>query len=117
MILVCPLTPETTELMDAAAFAALKPGAILVNCARGRVVSEPALLAALAGERLRAAALDVMVEEPLPADSPLWSHPRVFLTPHTAGETRAYEDNVLDLLQENLRRLAAGERLVNAVVE
>ncbi len=116
VLLVCPLTPETTNLMDAPRLAAMKPGAILVNCARGKVVEEAALLEALDSGRLSAAALDVTVEEPLPAESPLWRHPRVFITPHTAGETRRYEDNVLDMLQENLRRLAAGEALLNQVV-
>lgn len=116
VLLVCPLTPETTNLMDATRLGAMKPGAILVNCARGKVVDEAALLAALDSGRLSAAALDVTVEEPLPAASPLWTHPRVFLTPHTAGETRKYEDNVLDMLEENLRRLASGAPLLNQVV-
>ena len=59
--------------------------------------------------RIWAAALDVTADEPLPATSPLWSLPNVFITPHTAGETRRYEDNVIDILQENLARLWRGE--------
>jgi phosphoglycerate dehydrogenase-like enzyme len=114
--LTCPLTPDTERLIDAAALAAMKPSAHLVNVARGRVVDEPALMAALAAGRLGAAALDVTVEEPLPAASPLWSLPNVLITPHTAGETRAYEDGVIDLLLANMERLRRGEALVNGVV-
>lgn len=117
LALTCPLTPETTNLIDAAALAALKPGAMLINCARGRVVDEPALIAALASGHLAAAGIDVTVEEPLAAESPLWSMPNVLLTPHTAGETSRYEANVLDLLQENLARLQRGETvLANGIV-
>jgi phosphoglycerate dehydrogenase-like enzyme len=114
--LTCALTEETRGLMDAAAFAAMKPGAMLVNVARGRVCDEPALIAALASGHLGSAGIDVTAEEPLPADSPLWAMPNVLVTPHTGGETRAYEDNVLDLMEANLARLARGEALVNQVV-
>jgi phosphoglycerate dehydrogenase-like enzyme len=114
--LTCPLTPETENLIDAAAFAAMRPTAHLVNVARGRVVDEPALIAALGEGRLAAAALDVTVEEPLPPASPLWSMPNVLLTPHTAGETQSYEDGVIDILLENLGRLRRGEALLNEVV-
>ena len=114
--LTCPLTPETENLIDAGALAAMKPTAHLVNVARGRVVDEPALILALKEKRLAAAALDVTVEEPLPASSPLWPMPNVLITPHTAGETRAYEDGVIDLLLENLERLWRGAPLRNEVV-
>lgn len=115
--LTCPLTPETTGLIGAEALARLKPGAILVNVARGKVVDTAALIAALETGRLAGAALDVTDPEPLPPESPLWSMPNVLITPHTGGETRAYEDNVIDLLLENLGRLRRGEaKLVNEVV-
>ncbi|GIX09202.1 D-2-hydroxyacid dehydrogenase [Elioraea sp.] len=115
--LTCPLTPETTGLVDATALAAMKPGAQLVNLARGKVVDEPALIAAMRAGHLSAAALDVTAEEPLPADSPLWTLPNVLITPHTGGETRRYEDAVIDLLLENLDRLWRGETtLRNQVV-
>jgi phosphoglycerate dehydrogenase-like enzyme len=114
--LTCPLTPETENLIDAAALAAMKPGAHLVNVARGRVVDEPALIHALQDGRLAAAGLDVAREEPLPASSPLWAMPNVLITPHTAGETQAYEDNVIDILMENLDRLWRGAPLRNGVV-
>jgi phosphoglycerate dehydrogenase-like enzyme len=114
--LACPLTPETENLIDAAALAAMKPSAHLVNVARGRVVDESALVGALQAGRIAAAALDVTVAEPLPAASPLWAMPNVLVTPHTAGETRAYEDGVIDILLENLERLWRGEPLRNEVV-
>ncbi len=109
VVLACPLTPETENLIDAAALGCMKPTALLVNVARGRVVDEAALIAALQAKRLRAAALDVTREEPLPASSPLWSQPNVLITPHSAGETQAYEDNVIDILVDNLDRLQRGE--------
>jgi D-2-hydroxyacid dehydrogenase (NADP+) len=115
--LTCPLTPETERLINAETLALLKPSAALVNVARGRCVDEPALIAALDAGRLTAAALDTTVEEPLGAASPLWAMPNVFVTPHTAGETRRYEDNVLDILIENLDRLWRGETtLSNQIV-
>jgi D-2-hydroxyacid dehydrogenase (NADP+) len=108
--LACALTPETTGLMSAAAFAAMKPSAVFVNVARGKVADEAALIDTLRNNRIWAAAIDVTAEEPLPAESPLWTLPNAFVTPHTAGETRAYEDNVLDILMENLDRLWRGEK-------
>ena len=110
--LTCALTPETTGLMSAAAFAAMKPSAVFVNVARGKVADEAALIRTLQADKIWAAAIDVTADEPLPAGSPLWSMPNVFITPHTAGETRAYEDNVLDILLENLDRLWRGEKVL-----
>lgn len=107
--LACPLTPETENLMDARALAAMRPSARLINVARGRVVDEAALIEALQSRRIAAAGLDVTTEEPLPEASPLWSLPNVLLTPHTAGETQRYEDAVIDILLENLDRLWRGE--------
>jgi D-2-hydroxyacid dehydrogenase (NADP+) len=112
LVLACPLTPETENLIDARVLALMKPTALLVNVARGRVVDEAALIAALQASRLRAAALDVTREEPLPVTSPLWTLPQVLITPHSAGETQAYEDNVLDILLENLERLGRGETVL-----
>jgi phosphoglycerate dehydrogenase-like enzyme len=108
--LTCALTPETTGLMSAAAFAAMKPSAVFVNVARGKVADEAALIDTLKNGRIWAAGIDVTAEEPLPEASPLWTLPNVFVTPHTAGETRAYEDNVIDILVENLDRLWRGEK-------
>ncbi|MBC7636870.1 MAG: D-2-hydroxyacid dehydrogenase [Acetobacteraceae bacterium] len=114
--LTCPLTPETTGLINAASFSAMHKGAYLINCARGRVVVEAALVAALQSKQIAGAAIDVVYEEPLDQASPLWTLPNAFVTPHTGGETRKYEDNVLDILLENLKRLRDGGSLVNQVV-
>src|SRR5262245_19035320 len=115
--LTCPLTPQTERLIGAQALAAMRPSAMLVNVARGRVVDEPALIEALAARRIAGAGIDCTVDEPLPAASPLWALDNALITPHTAGETRRYEDNVIDLLLENLERIWRGEtRLRNHVV-
>jgi phosphoglycerate dehydrogenase-like enzyme len=115
--LTCPLTAETEKLINAGTLALMKPSAVLINVARGRCVDEPALIAALQQGKIAGAALDCTVEEPLPDASPLWAMPNVLITPHTAGETRRYEDNVLDLLVENLDRLWRGENaLRNQIV-
>jgi phosphoglycerate dehydrogenase-like enzyme len=117
VVLTCALTEETRGLMDAAAFAAMKRGAMFINVARGRVADEAALIEALRSGQVGSAGIDVTAEEPLPAESPLWSMPNVLVTPHTGGETRRYEDNVLDLLEENLARIARGEgTLKNQIV-
>jgi phosphoglycerate dehydrogenase-like enzyme len=115
--LTCPLTPQTEGLIDAAALARMKPSAYMINVARGKVVDEGALITALGQGRIAGAGLDCTVEEPLPGASPLWDIPNVLITPHTAGETQKYEDNVIDLLLENLDRLWRGEsELRNGIV-
>jgi D-2-hydroxyacid dehydrogenase (NADP+) len=115
--LCCPLTPETENLIDAAALGRMKPAAHLINVARGRVVDETALVAALDAGRIAGAGIDVTVEEPLASTSPLWAMEQVLITPHTAGETRRYEDNVIEILRENLARLWRGDTaLRNQVV-
>jgi phosphoglycerate dehydrogenase-like enzyme len=115
--LTCPLTPETEGLIDAEALALMRPDSYLINVARGRVCVESAVIDALARQRIAGAALDCTEVEPLAVDSPLWAMPNVLITPHTAGETRRYEDNVLDLLLTNLDRLWRGEtELKNQVV-
>jgi phosphoglycerate dehydrogenase-like enzyme len=115
--LTCPLTSETEGLIGAAALHALKPGALLINVARGGVIDEAALLAALADGRVGAAALDCFRDEPLPPESPFWALPNVLITPHSAGETRRYETKVVDVLVDNIERLLRGEtELRNQVV-
>jgi phosphoglycerate dehydrogenase-like enzyme len=115
--LTCPLTRETEKLVDAEALARMKPSAYLVNVSRGRVADEAALVEALAARRIAGAGIDVTVEEPLAPDSPLWGMEHVLLTPHTAGETRRYEDNVIEILRDNLGRLWRGEEpLRNQVI-
>ena len=117
VLLTCPLTRETERLIDADALSRMKGSAYLVNVARGGCVDENALIEALEDGRIAGAAIDVSSTEPLPASSPLWGFGNVLVTPHTAGETRKYEDNVLDILVENLDRLWRGEtRLRNEIV-
>jgi D-2-hydroxyacid dehydrogenase (NADP+) len=115
--LTCPLTPETEKLIDTRALRVMKPSAYLINVARGRVVDEPALVDALEKGGIAGAAVDCVWDEPLPETSSLWKASNLLITPHTAGETRRYEDNVIDLLLENLNRLWRGENaLKNGVV-
>lgn len=117
VVLACPLSAETRGLIDAKALAAMKPSALLINVARGPVVDEPALIEALSEKRIAGAGIDVTTVEPLDAASPLWTLGNVVLTPHTAGETRRHEANVIDILIENLGRLERGEtELRNGVV-
>ena len=117
VVLACPLTPETEKLVDADALSRMRRSAFLVNVARGRCVDETALAVALAERRIAGAAIDVTVEEPLPANSPLWTMENALITPHTAGETRRYEDNVIEILRDNLDRLWRGDgALRNQVV-
>jgi phosphoglycerate dehydrogenase-like enzyme len=115
--LTCPLTRETEGIIDADALRRMKKSAYLINAARGRCVDESALIGALRERTIAGAAIDVTVEEPLPTSSPLWDFKNVLITPHTAGETRRYEENVLDILMENLDRLWRAEAsLRNEVV-
>jgi phosphoglycerate dehydrogenase-like enzyme len=107
--LTCPLVKETENLIDAAALGAMKRSAFLINVARGRCIDEPALIEAMSTGRIAGAAIDVAVDEPLAATSPLWDIATALITPHTAGETRRYEDNVLDILLDNLARLWRGD--------
>lgn len=107
--LTCPLTPETEGLIGSRALGAMKKSAFLINVARGRCVDENALVDALTTGRISAAGLDCVAEEPLSPASALWDLDNVLITPHTAGETRRYEENVLDILLENLDRLWSGE--------
>ncbi|NNE22348.1 MAG: D-2-hydroxyacid dehydrogenase, partial [Rhizobiales bacterium] len=109
VVLCCPLTPQTTHLMNAATLAAMKPSAYLVNVARGACVDETALIAALDAGAIAGAGIDTTGAEPLAGDSALWSLENVVLTPHTGGETRKYEDNVIDILLDNVDRLTGGE--------
>jgi phosphoglycerate dehydrogenase-like enzyme len=93
----------------------MRPGSYLINIARGGVVDEPALIAALAGGHLGGAGLDVFAQEPLPADSPLWDMPNVIITPHVAASSERYMLRVEDLVCDNMRRFLDGKPLRNVV--
>jgi len=113
-VVVCaPLTDETRSLIGAQELAAFKPEAYLVDVSRGGVVDHTALLSALKEHRLAGAVLDVFSEEPLPEDSPLWKAPNVILTPHVSGISAQFDERVLQLFIENLRRYMAGQPLLN----
>jgi len=116
VVLCTPLSAETRHLADAAFFAAMKPGSILVNVGRGGLVDEPALLAALDRGTPAHAVLDVFEAEPLPRDSRFWDHPRVALTPHASGMSAGNAPRNDALFLENLRRFVAGEPLLNEAV-
>jgi phosphoglycerate dehydrogenase-like enzyme len=110
-----PLTAETEHLIDAAALVRMKPGAILVNTARGGLVDAAALLAALDSGRLRGAGLDVFAQEPVAADNPLLRHERTVLMPHLAWLTPETLGRSLAIIAENFRRLRDGETLLHRV--
>ena len=110
LVLALPLTADTRELMNTANFAAMKPGAILINGSRGAVVDEAALLAALETGHLRAAGLDVFALEPLPLASPLRTHPRVTALPHIGSATHETRRAMAELATSNLLQALAGER-------
>lgn len=115
LILACPLTPTTTNLLSAQAIARMKPGSHLVNIARGTVVDEDALIKALQDRHLAGAYLDVFRHEPLAAESPLWDIPNVIVTPHTAGFSDAILRRMAQMFIQNLARWHRGEKLVNVV--
>jgi phosphoglycerate dehydrogenase-like enzyme len=115
-VVVCaPATSETRDLFDTNAFAAMRPGSLFVNVARGALVDEDALVAALASGHLRGAALDVTREEPLPPTSPLWDVPNLWLSPHSSASPERYFETLFDLFADNLRRYLAGEPLRNVI--
>jgi phosphoglycerate dehydrogenase-like enzyme len=116
VILIVPVTPETTGMVDAAFLAAMADDALLVNAARGVVVDTDALLAELGSGRLRAA-LDVTDPEPLPAGHPLWQAPGLLLTPHVGGAVPETEQRATAAVTEQLARVLAGEPLQNVVTD
>ncbi len=111
-----PLTPQTTHMIDAGALARMKPGSVLVNTARGELVDQPALTAALRNGQLAAAGLDVFDGEPIDPADPLLTLPNVVVTPHVAWLSTGTFDRSFALAAENCRRVAAGEELLHRVV-
>jgi len=115
VVLAAPRTVEARALLGRDELAAMRPSAVLINVARGRLINESALVVALGAGRLAGAGLDAFEHEPLPSDHPLWSLPNVLITPHTAAFGGDYWAPVIDLFLENLARFRRGEPLVNTV--
>lgn len=113
LVLAVPQTPQTEGLIGRREIDAMKPGAVVINIARGAVVDEPAMIAALQEGRIGGAALDVFAKEPLPGDSPLWDMPNVLVSPHSASTVDSENARITDLFCENLRRYLRGESLLN----
>ena len=108
LINILPANADNALLFDRAVFAAMKPTAYYISAGRGQTVDEAALIAALRERRIAGAGLDVFQTEPLPADSPFWDLPNVFITPHLGGYTSEYEDLIMPLVIENMRAFLAG---------
>ncbi|GAP94446.1 D-2-hydroxyacid dehydrogenase [Leptolyngbya sp. NIES-2104] len=115
VVLATPLTPETKHLMDESALRAMHSNAYLINIARGAVVDESALITALKEGWIAGAGLDTFETEPLPSNSPLWSLPNVFITPHCSGYSPRIPDRMIALFLDNLDRYRTGRPLRNVV--
>lgn len=109
------LTQETRGVIGEAELQLMRPNAFLINIARGAIIDEPALIRALSNGWIAGAALDVFLNEPLPAASPLWEMPNVFITPHNAGWSSTAQDEALEIFYDNFRRYVSGFSLLNVV--
>ena len=109
VVVTTPHTPETEQMLDAQAFAAIKPGAAFVNIARGQIVDEQALIEGLRSGHIGFAALDVAAVEPLPDDSPLWDMPNVLISPHSASTVFRENERITDIFCHNLRCYVEGD--------
>ena len=115
VVLAAPETPDTRQMFGARQFALMKPSAYFINVARGALVDEPALIAALQNHAIAGAALDVASEEPLPQESPLWQLDNAFITPHVSALTEHLWERQTDRIMENLKRWFTGRELLNRV--
>src|SRR5215213_8135247 len=115
LVLATPLTNATKGMLDAAALAQLRPSAYLVNIARGEIIDTDALIAALEQGQLAGAALDVLPEEPLPPEHPLWRAPNVWITPHISASSPRTSERAIAIFLENVRRDMAGQPFINLV--
>ena len=115
LVVACPLTEETRGLLDARRLSLMKPGAFVVNIARGPIVDERALTSALVEGRLAGAALDVYDAEPPPPDHPLRAHDDILLSPHVAGGTGEAQLNITSFVVENIATAMAGKPVRNVV--
>jgi D-2-hydroxyacid dehydrogenase (NADP+) len=110
LINVLPAEPQNLGLFNAAIFGAMKPSAYYINAGRGQTDDEAALIAALRERRIAGAGLDVFQKSPLPADSPFWDLPNVFITPNVGGYIVEYEELIMPVLIDNMRLFVAGKR-------
>jgi phosphoglycerate dehydrogenase-like enzyme len=115
LILCLPLNSQTQNVIDKRIIRAMPRGGYLINVARGQVVEEPELIAALEDGSLAGAGLDVTYVEPLPSDSPLWNMPNALITPHVGAQSADRVDNSTALAIENLKRYLSGQPLLNVV--
>ncbi|QDR81498.1 D-2-hydroxyacid dehydrogenase [Sporomusa termitida] len=115
VVIALPLTEHTHNLIGLPHFAAMKPSAYFFNIARGNIVNEADLIAALQQQLIQGAGLDVFTTEPLPADNPLWDMPNVIITPHMASLSPAYLDRAVKLFADNLTRFVQGRDMINLV--
>lgn len=113
LVLACPLTKETRGLISEHRLRSMRPGGVVINIARGQVIDEEALVAALADGHLSGACLDVFATEPLPEDSPLWGMPNVIVSPHSASTVETENLAIVNLFCDNLRRFLDGRPLHN----
>jgi len=113
LVICTPLTPETRDLVNSEVIEVMKETAFLVDVSRGKVVNQIALINAIKEKKIAGAALDVFVDEPLPAESPFWKLPNVIVTPHISGISPEYDERAMELFSENLRRYIAGKPLIN----
>ncbi|KAM0329495.1 hypothetical protein ACHAQA_004804 [Verticillium albo-atrum] len=116
LVVGLPLTSETEGILGAAQFDILaRKKTFVSNIARGRLIDQDALIAALEQGKIRGAALDVTEPEPLPADHPLWKAPNIFITPHVSGRSKTYWDRALAIFEQNLERFSEGRPLINEI--
>lgn len=115
VVIAAPETTDTEDLIGERQLARMRPDSVLCNVARGSLLDEQALVAALESGHLRAAILDVTRREPLPADDPLWDAPNLYLSPHSSASQDGYFDRLVDLFVDNLGRYIRGDTLANLV--
>ena len=106
---LAPLTPETRNIIGEKLFAAMKPTAYLINVARGGVVDEPALMAALESGTIAGAALDVFSQEPLPSNNPLWKTKNLTIFSHLGGYSQGYEDRAMPTIAGNMAKFLGND--------
>lgn len=115
VVVATPLTPETRHMISDAAFAAMKPNAVVINIGRGPVIDQAALVRALTQKKIKGAALDVFEQEPIPAGDPVWKLENVLISPHCADHTRDWLDRAMQFFLEQHERFLSGQPLANVV--